>query len=96
MPSDTGKAGGARTGETVSHYVLNDQPFQQASQKLLGQGFGLSWHDRATDGAVGKTPVPTNTRAKYTCPRCGLNAWAKPKIVLLCGTCRVTLRARRE
>ena len=27
-------------------------------------------------------------RMKYTCPSCGLNAWAKPEVALMCGTCR--------
>ena len=25
------------------------------------------------------------SRAKYTCPQCGLNAWAKPGASILCG-----------
>ncbi|EEE1944776.1 TPA: SprT-like domain-containing protein [Escherichia coli] len=33
----------------------------------------------------------TGTRSKFTCPRCGLNAWAKPSAVLVCGECRVEL-----
>ena len=32
-------------------------------------------------------------RTKYTCPKCGLNAWAKLEVVLLCGTCEVALEA---
>jgi predicted RNA-binding Zn-ribbon protein involved in translation (DUF1610 family) len=27
------------------------------------------------------------TRAKFTCPSCGQNAWAKPDAALLCGEC---------
>lgn len=30
-------------------------------------------------------PKKPGTRAKYTCPICGLNAWAKPGAILLCG-----------
>jgi hypothetical protein len=28
---------------------------------------------------------------KYTCPGGGLNAWAKPNIVLVCGACHTAL-----
>lgn len=28
-----------------------------------------------------------------SCPECGLNAWAKPSAVLLCGECRCELTA---
>ncbi|EEQ3455540.1 SprT family zinc-dependent metalloprotease [Escherichia coli] len=33
----------------------------------------------------------TGTRSKFTCPGCGLNAWAKPSAVLVCGEYRVEL-----
>ncbi|OCG40849.1 hypothetical protein [Gilliamella sp. Bif1-4] len=29
----------------------------------------------------------TGTRDKFTCPDCGLNAWAKPTANLICGDC---------
>lgn len=41
-----------------------------------------------------KPPIKgTGTRMKFTCPECGLNAWAKPSAVLLCGECRCELMA---
>lgn len=33
-------------------------------------------------------PANRSNRSRYTCPRCGLNAWAKPAQYLICGTCR--------
>jgi hypothetical protein len=27
------------------------------------------------------------SKAKYTCPTCGTNAWAKPQTKLICGFC---------
>ncbi|HQR54315.1 MAG TPA: SprT-like domain-containing protein [Burkholderiales bacterium] len=33
-------------------------------------------------------PVSRSNRSRYTCPRCRLNAWAKPAQHLICGTCR--------
>ncbi|EGH3654115.1 sprT domain-containing protein, partial [Salmonella enterica] len=41
-----------------------------------------------------KPPVKgTGTRTKFTCPGCGLNAWAKPSANLICGECGVELMA---
>jgi len=89
-PSDTGKPEGHRTGQRVSHSIVDGGPFAQACAKLLARGFTLSWHDRARIGAGGTTR--TNTRTKYTCPGCRVNAWAKPHIVLVCGACQVALQ----
>jgi len=33
----------------------------------------------------------TSNRSKYSCSSCGLNAWAKPNIKLICGDCEVPL-----
>lgn len=46
MPSNTGQPGGARTGERMSHYVIEGGPFSQATAKLLGDGYDISWLDR--------------------------------------------------
>jgi hypothetical protein len=35
-------------------------------------------------------------RSKYTCPACGLNAWAKPDAALMCGTCEETMHTADE
>src|SRR5690606_25539613 len=32
----------------------------------------------------------------YTCPACGLNAWAKPGVRLMCAECTVLLAPPRE
>jgi hypothetical protein len=98
IPSDSGEPGGKRTGQRVTHVIQEGGPFAQASQHLLAKGFVVSWHDRATDDAEGKARArkKANTRTKYTCPACGVNAWAKPDIVLVCGACQVALEANEE
>ena len=90
-PSDTGQPGGKRTGQSMSHYVVAGGPFAQACAALLAEGFAISWRDRARAHAPGKRPGKAGVRTKYTCPDCGLNAWAKPEAVLLCGACEVAL-----
>ena len=70
---------------------MDGGPFDQACAKFLARGFTLSWHDRTREDAGSTKPV--NTRMKYTCPECGVNAWAKPNIVLVCGACQTILEA---
>ena len=90
-PSSTGQPDDSRTGQRVSHYIASGGPFDQACARLLARGFTLSWHDRTREDA-GDTK-PTNTRMKCTCPACRVNAWAKPSIVLVCGSCHIALKA---
>lgn len=82
FPSHTGEPGGKETGDRVSHYVIPGGRYQRAYRKLQEQGFRLTWAQaRIQDG----TQRPT--RVKYTCRRCRLAVWAKPRIRLLCGEC---------
>ena len=92
-PSHTGAPGGKRTGQHMGHYVVAGGPFAQACTDLLAEGFVISWRDRAWAPAPGKgkTEGKAGVRTKYTCPDCGLNAWAKAEVVLLCGACEVAL-----
>lgn len=46
MPSATGKEGGRRTGDQMSHYILRGEPFDRECQKLLTQNYKISWADR--------------------------------------------------
>ncbi|QIL80337.1 SprT family zinc-dependent metalloprotease [Diaphorobacter sp. HDW4A] len=54
MPSSTGQPGGARTGERMSDYALQDGRFVQSCGQLLTTSFCLTWYDRFTD--VGDRP----------------------------------------
>ncbi|MGX9998340.1 SprT-like domain-containing protein [Vibrio sp. JZG120] len=38
-------------------------------------------------------PEQKQTRAKFTCPECGVNVWGKPSLNLICGDCDVTFEA---
>lgn len=100
MPTHSGSPGGQRTGQHMSHYILDHGLFAHACATLLQSGFLLSWHDRvheeaqtggAVDGPQRRLGKTGGIRTKYTCPRCGVNAWAKPQIILLCGDCQTAL-----
>jgi hypothetical protein len=93
-PSSTGRPGGKETGELMSDYIMEGGPFRLACRRLLDRGFRLDWqsHDPsriATNVPSEGEPDPPKRkdRIKFTCPICGLNAWAKPEAALICGQC---------
>jgi hypothetical protein len=84
QPSSTGEEGGKETGQSMSHYVIPDGRYAKAYAKLAATGFQLHWQSiPATEQARGKK----SSKTKFTCPECGLNAWAKPDAHLICGMC---------
>jgi predicted RNA-binding Zn-ribbon protein involved in translation (DUF1610 family) len=74
----------------MSHYVIPGGAFEQAYQQLASTGWKLNLESAARENATAPKN-PNNTRTKFTCPQCGLNAWAKPDAKLLCGSCNQPL-----
>lgn len=91
QPTDDGKPTGKMTGYAVSHLIIPGGRFDVACQALLATGFEFRWRDfYQTVSAGGERPnggESKSTRAKYTCPSCGQNAWAKLSAQLVCGAC---------
>jgi predicted SprT family Zn-dependent metalloprotease len=94
-PSHTGEPGGSETGYSMTHYIVELGRFDVACGALLSQGFQFSWVEEPaefrdlapiTAGAVAGVQDSSN-RWKYTCPSCGNNAWGKPAMDLICGSC---------
>lgn len=91
-PSATGLTGGKRTGDRMTHYITVGGAFEAAVAKLLDEGFEISWLDRAVGSARGGQDTQKKVfRLKYRCAACGVNAWAKPNVSLICGDCRQPL-----
>jgi len=90
MPSGTGEPGGAATGDRVSHYILEGGHFQVACRNFLKR-YALvceSAVERDSGSSVaGVEAAKTQTRTKFTCPNCGLNAWGKPDALFDCHRC---------
>lgn len=84
MPSDTGQPGGRRTGQKMTHYILDCGRFQMEADKLINSGFKLNWQSRSMDA---RQKPPQKSKVKYSCPDCGQNAWGKPDTKLICGEC---------
>jgi predicted SprT family Zn-dependent metalloprotease len=87
-PSHTGEEGGRQTGQSMTHYIIDAGPYARAFALLKKDDkWKLNWQS---------SPITARARGqsktKYTCPSCGLNAWAKPDtnqkpFRLLCGVC---------
>lgn len=91
MPSDTGEPGGKRTGQRVTHYIIDGGPFDQACDALQKRGFKLTWQcgGGAADKKAKKAKAASKT--KFTCEECEQNAWAKPDANLICGECKCAM-----
>lgn len=85
VPSDTGRPGGRRVGQRMSHYILDGGPFERAFDDMPGHWF-LPFV--CGEPASRRRPSPKNrSKTRYTCPSCSAHAWGKPGLELLCGPC---------
>ena len=87
QPTSTGEEGGRETGYKMSHIIVPGGPFDRTASELIAGGFAIAWLEIPQIRAA-STQVPgadeeeepeakSGQRVKYTCPACGLNAWAK-------------------
>jgi SprT-like family len=91
IPTATGEEGGKETGQKMTHLIEENGHFARAVSKLLAEHPAILYHDRSENDAARKKKTASKT--KYTCPGCGLNAWAKPEAPLVCGTCQEPMQA---
>lgn len=87
IPTDTGEAGGKKTGQAVTHIIEEEGAFDRACTQLLESGFTLGWQAMTGEKKEKIRRKKAASKTKYHCPSCSLNAWAKPDVRLLCGTC---------
>jgi hypothetical protein len=93
MPSSTGDVGGKETGQRLAHYTVENGPYKAAYAALQNRGFKLNWQSTPYAPEDSKKP---NSKTKYTCPECGLNAWAKPDAPLKCDDCNTRMGAQHR
>jgi hypothetical protein len=89
MPSHTGEPGGKRTGDRVSHYIVPGGPFDMAADELLATGWTVRRGSHRLPNGKGGDPSKT----RFSCPHCGLKAWAKAGADIRCGTCELPMLA---
>jgi len=92
IPTATGEPGGKETGQKVTHLIEENGRFEKAVARLLAENPTILYHDQScdTDTASQKKAA---SKTKYTCSDCGVNAWAKPETLLICGTCRKLMQS---
>jgi len=91
IPTTTGEKGGKETGQKVTHLIEENGRFAQAVAKLLVAHPAILYADLSDNDTARKKKAASKT--KYTCPGCGLNAWAKPDAPLVCGNCQEPMQA---
>lgn len=84
MPSRTGKPGGRRTGQQMTHYVIEGGPFQGALLAMPRE-YLLPWESGGTQAVRNQA----KTKARYLCPNCGTRVWGKSGLSIACGICQV-------
>lgn len=80
------------TGTKVTHVIVPGGPFEKACEELLATGLHINWRSceqSPAEKAIAKKKRDSKT--KFTCPECGLNAWAKPDAVIGCWECGVEM-----
>jgi predicted SprT family Zn-dependent metalloprotease len=102
MPSNTGQPGGRKTGQQMTHYIMEGGLFETVCKGLLADNFKISWADRfipidklnppwlgGTSGLGGELDPKkkTRTKEKYICAECGVSVWGKPDLKIICGHC---------
>jgi predicted RNA-binding Zn-ribbon protein involved in translation (DUF1610 family) len=94
MPSSTAAPGGERTGDRVSHYIVEGALYAQAFDAMPAE-FLLPWVcGEVESGRNGKKKPRKASKVKYTCPECGANAWGCPSLFLVCGDCDESMSAQ--
>jgi predicted SprT family Zn-dependent metalloprotease len=84
MASKTGEPGGKKTGQGMTHYIIEGGPFECACDIWLkGEDVQIGFNSLK----AGSSKSQSNSKVKYSCPACGQNAWAKPGAFLKCGLC---------
>lgn len=82
MPSSTGKPGGRRVGQRITHYIAKGGAFLRSFEALpLALPFQSEGREKATKKY-------DKTKVKYSCGRCRANAWGKPGLQITCTTCK--------
>lgn len=79
------------TGQSMHHTIKEGGAFERIADGLIASGWRLGYHERGGGlMLMGKKP---QTRAKFTCPTCQVNAWAAPSVSLVCGDCQVDMES---
>ena len=86
MTSNTGAAGGKRTGQNMTHYVMEGGKYEKAFEVMPKECL----IPFIADGLIGNKKVKKSTRTpaiKYVCPVCGAALKGKGGLNIKCADC---------
>lgn len=86
-PSATGEPGGKETGARITHYIIKFNKFDRACDEFLKHGELTLYADNQSEVQRATAKKKADSKTKYSCEMCGLNAWAKPDSKIICGLC---------
>ena len=73
------------TGDKMTHTIVPGGSFDRACASFLAaEGSLIHWEAGGAEAAERK---PKSSKVKFTCPGCGVNAWGKESLFILCGAC---------
>lgn len=87
ITSSTGKEGGKRTGQNMTHYIEAGGKFEQAFEKLNIEKIFLPWQPTSGKEVKPKAPKKKKEIIKYTCPICNETVKGKKGLNLKCVEC---------
>lgn len=79
---------GGETGQSVSHNIVINGPFQEAFKKMPEE-YLLPWRVFCESDMEKKKTKKSGSRVKYTCPECDTNVWGKDGLEIICKECEV-------
>ena len=88
QPSSTGAVGGRETGQHMTHYIIAGGAFEQGYKKLAATKWKLKLQSAHHPGG----DRGRNSKTKFSCTKCGQNAWGKPDLAIICKPCRFEMR----
>ena len=89
QPTSTGMADGRETGQHMTHLIVHGGKFEQSYKRLAASKWRLNLESALRPNQQ-KGP---SSKTKFTCVKCGQNAWGKPDLAVTCTPCRVPMRA---
>jgi predicted SprT family Zn-dependent metalloprotease len=92
IPTATGEPGGKETGQRVTHVIDANGRYASVVAQLFIAHPTILYQDRSSENDETRKKKSAS-KTKYTCPTCGLNAWAKPNAPLICGDCQQEMSA---
>lgn len=94
MPSSTGEPAGKRSGQSITHYVIDCGRFDRAFSKLSeGSLLPFTSGDGRVLGKPGQAGQKNRNKTPYICPTCCDKVWGRPGLRIICGACEVEFEA---